>query len=135
MNNKTMGTFKFTYDDENLKEIRVVCEGGEDMLDTIKTFCIDSIPEELEHEVEMVNDGYLIKSEEYGEEVLTHIFKYVYLVTRMAMIFKEDLEKKTDVENLDLSLLRSDIEKVANMDYHELAKLIGEIDDVAKVEE
>lgn len=130
-----MGTFRFIYDDENLKEIRVVCEGEKDMLETIKLFCIDSIPEELEHEVELIDDGYLIKSEEYGEEVLTHIFKYVYLVTRMVIVFKEGLEKKTDVENLDFSLLRPDIEKVADMDYHELAKLIGEIDDVAKVKE
>ena len=42
-----MGTFRFTYDDDNLKEIKVVCkyEGEkdrEDLLDTIKTFCIEN---------------------------------------------------------------------------------------------
>ena len=123
-----MGTFKFTYDDENLKDIRVICDGGDDMLETIKIFCIDTIPEEFEASVIKNEEGYLVSSEEHGEEVLTHIFKYVYLVTRMGMIFKEDLEKKVDVEKLNLNLLRPDIERVDGLGYHELAELIGELD-------
>lgn len=135
-----MGTFRFTYDDDNLKEIKVICEydgekDREDLLDTIKIFCINTIPDDLKHTVSELNGednefGYLVKCEdiEIGEEVLTHIFKYVYLVTRMTMIFKEDLKKKTDVENLDFSLLRPDIEKVEGLGYRELAGLIGNIE-------
>jgi hypothetical protein len=125
-----MGTFRFTYDDDNLKDIRVICEGDgmKDMLESIKIFCIDSIPPEYEASVMDTEDGFLVSSENHGEEVLTHIFRYLYLVTRLVMIFKEDLEKKTKVENLDMSLLRPDIEKVENLGYRELAKLIGDLD-------
>jgi hypothetical protein len=132
-----MGTFKFTYDDDNLKEIKVICKYDDekdrkDLLDTIKTFCIDSIPEELQPEVTELKGecGYLIKcgDEETGEKVITHIFKYLYLVTRMAMIFKDELSNKTKVEELDFSLLRPDIEKVENLGYRELISLIGEIE-------
>ena len=68
---------------------------------------------------------------EKGEEVLTHIFKYVYLVTKMAMIFKDEFSKGSgnfNVEDLDLSLLRPDIEKVEGLGYRELASLIGDIE-------
>lgn len=132
-----MGTFKFTYDDDNLKEIKVICKYDDekdrkDLLDTIKTFCIDSIPEELQPEVTELEEecGYLIKceDEEIGEKVITHIFKYLYLVTRMIMIFKDELSNKTKVEELDFSLLRPDIEKVENLGYRELIPLIGEIE-------
>ena len=134
-----MGTFKFTYDDDNLKEIKVICKydgekDREDLLDTIKTFCIDTIPEELNHEIiELTGgDGFLIKclTVEDGEEVLTHIFKYVYLVTKIAMIFKDELSKgsaRFNADNLDFSL-RPDIEKVEGMGYRELAGLIGDIE-------
>ena len=138
-----MGTFRFTYDDDNLKEIRVICKydgekDREDLLDTIKTFCIDSIPDDLQPKVSDLKGegnevGYLIECEdvEKGEEVLTHIFKYMYLVTRMAMIFKDELSKGSgnfNVENLDFSLLRPDIEKVEGLGYRELASLIGDIE-------
>jgi hypothetical protein len=133
-----MGTFKFTYDDDNLKEIKVICkydseEDHKDTIDTIKTFCIDTIPEELNPEITELTkeDGFLIKclTVEDGEEVLTHIFKYLYLVTRMAMIFKEELSGGTvNVDRLDFSLLRPDIEKVEGMGYRELAGLIGDIE-------
>jgi len=138
-----MGTFRFTYDDDNLKEIRVICKydgekDREDLLDTIKTFCIDTIPEDLHPKVidsELGEEGvgYLIECEdaEKGEEVLTHIFKYMYLVTRMAMIFKDEFSKGSgnlNVEDLDFSLLRPDIEKVEGMGYRELASLIGDIE-------
>jgi hypothetical protein len=132
-----MGTFKFTYDDDNPKEIKVICKYDDemdhkDLLDTIKTFCIDSIPEELQPEVTELDGecGYLVKceDEDAGEKVITHIFKYLYLVTRMAMIFKDELSNKTKVEDLDFSLLRPDIEKVENLGYHELVSLIGEIE-------
>jgi len=132
-----MGTFKFTYDDDNLKEIKVICKYDDekdrkDLLDTIKTFCIDSIPEELQPEVTELEGecGYLVKceDEDVGEKVITHIFKYLYLVTRMAMIFKDELSNKTKVEELDFSLLRPDIEKVENLGYRELVSLIGEIE-------
>ena len=52
---------------------------------------------------------------EKGEKILTHIFKYTYLVTRMAMIFKDEFAKGSGefkAEDLDFSLLRPDIEKV-----------------------
>jgi hypothetical protein len=138
-----MGMFRFTYDDDNLKEIRVICKydgekDREDLLDTIKTFCIDSIPDDLQPTVSEINEengetGYLIECEdtEKGEEVLTHIFKYMYLVTRMAMIFKDEFSKGSgnlNVEDLDFSLLRPDIEKVEGMGYRELAELIGDIE-------
>jgi hypothetical protein len=135
-----MGTFKFTYDDDNLKEIKVICKYDDekdrkDLLDTIKTFCIDSIPEELQPEITELEGecGYLVKceDEEIGEKVITHIFKYVYLVTKMAMIFKDELSKGSggfNAEDLDFSLLRPDIEKVEGMGYRELASLIGDID-------
>ena len=132
-----MGTFKFTYDDDNLKEIKVICECDDekdrkDFLDTIKTFCIDSIPEELQPEVTELEGGYgyLVKcgDEDAGEEAITHIFKYLYLVTRMAMIFRDELSNKTKVEEFDFSLLRPDIEKVENLGYRELISLIGEIE-------
>ena len=138
-----MGTFKFTYDDDNLKEIKVICKydgekDREDLLDTIKTFCIDTIPEDLKHTVSELKGennefGYLVECEdtEIGEEVLTHIFKYVYLITRMAMIFKDELSKGSagfNADNLDFSLLRPDIEKVEGMGYRELAGLIGDIE-------
>ena len=138
-----MGMFRFTYDDDNLKEIRVICKydgekDREDLLDTIKTFCIDSIPDDLQPKVsdlkgEEGETGYLIECEdtEKGEETLTHIFKYMYLVTRMAMIFKDEFSKGSgnlNVEDLDFSLLRPDIEKVEGMGYRELASLIGDID-------
>jgi len=138
-----MGTFRFTYDDDNLKEIRVICKydgekDREDLLDTIKTFCIDSIPDDLQPKVSDLKGednevGYLIECEdaEKGEEVLTHIFKYTYLVTRMAMIFKDEFAKGSgefNVEDLDFSLLRPDIEKVEGMGYRELASLIGDIE-------
>lgn len=138
-----MGTFRFTYDDDNLKEIRVICKydgekDREDLLDTIKTFCIDSILDDLQPKVSDLKGednevGYLIECEdtEKGEEVLTHIFKYMYLVTRMAMIFKDEFSKGSgnlNVEDLDFSLLRPDIEKVEGMGYRELAGLIGDID-------
>ena len=132
-----MGTFKFTYDDDNLKEIKVICKYDDekdrkDLLDTIKTFCIDSIPEDLQPEVTELEGecGYLVKceDEDVGEKVITHIFKYLYLVTRMAMIFKDELSNKTKVEELDFSLLRPDIEKVENLGYRELVSLIGEIE-------
>ena len=138
-----MGTFRFTYDDDNLKEIRVICKydgekDREDLLDTIKTFCIDSIPDDLQPKVSDLKGegnevGYLIECEdaEKGEEVLTHIFKYMYLVTRMAMIFKDEFAKGSgnlNVEDLDFSLLRPDIEKVEGLEYRELAGLIGDIE-------
>jgi hypothetical protein len=138
-----MGMFRFTYDDDNLKEIRVICKydgekDREDLLDTIKTFCIDSIPDDLQPTVSEINGeegetGYLIECEdaEKGEEVLTHIFKYMYLVTRMAMIFKDEFSKGSgnlNVEDLDFNLLRPDIEKVEGMGYRELAGLIGNIE-------
>jgi hypothetical protein len=132
-----MGTFKFTYDDDNLKEIKVICKYDDekdrkDLLDTIKTFCIDSIPEELQPEVTELNGecGYLVKceDEETGEKVITHIFKYLYLVTRMAMIFKDELSNNMKVEEFDFSLLHTDIEKVENLGYRELISLIGEIE-------
>ena len=138
-----MGMFRFTYDDDNLKEIRVICKydsekDREDLLDTIKTFCIDSIPDDLQPKVSDLKGegnevGYLIECEdtEKGEETLTHIFKYMYLVTRMAMIFKDEFSKGSgnlNVEDLDFSLLRPDIEKVEGMGYRELASLIGDID-------
>ena len=132
-----MGTFKFTYDDDNLKEIKVICKYDDekdrkDLLDTIKTFCIDSIPEELQPEVTELNEecGYLVKceDEETGEKVITHIFKYLYLVTRMAMIFKDELSNNMKVEEFDFSLLHPDIEKVENLGYRELISLIGEIE-------
>ena len=138
-----MGMFRFTYDDDNLKEIKVVCKydgerDREDLLDTIKTFCIDSIPDDLQPTVSEINGedgeiGCLIECEdtEKGEETLTHIFKYMYLVTKMAMIFKDEFSKGSgnlNVEDLDFSLLRPDIEKVEGMGYRELASLIGDID-------
>ena len=138
-----MGTFRFTYDDDNLKEIKVVCkyEGEKDrkdLLDTIKTFCIDSIPDDLQPTVSEINGeegetGYLIECEdtEKGEETLTHIFKYMYLVMRMAMIFKDEFAKGSGefkAEDLDFSLLRPDIEKVEGLGYRELAGLIGDIE-------
>ena len=138
-----MGTFRFTYDDDNLKEIRVICKydgekDREDLLDTIKTFCIDSIPDDLQPKVSGLKGednevGYLIECEdaEKGEEVLTHIFKYMYLVTRMTMIFKDEFAKRSgnlNIEDLDFSLLRPDIEKVEGMGYRELASLIGDIE-------
>ena len=138
-----MGMFRFTYDDDNLKEIRVICKydgekDREDLLDTIKTFCIDSIPDDLQPKVSDLKGegnevGYLIECEdtEKGEETLTHIFKYMYLVTRMAMIFKDEFSKGSgnfNVEDLDFSLLRPDIEKVEGLGYRELASLIGDID-------
>jgi hypothetical protein len=138
-----MGMFRFTYDDDNLKEIRVICKydgekDREDLLDTIKTFCIDSIPDDLQPKVSDLKEenneiGYLIECEdaEKGEEVLTHIFKYMYLVTRMAMIFKDEFSKGSgnlNVEDLDFNLLRPDIEKVEGMGYRELAGLIGNIE-------
>ena len=138
-----MGTFRFTYDDDNLKEIRVICKydgekDREDLLDTIKTFCIDTIPEDLHPKVidsELGEEGvgYLIECEdaEKGEKILTHIFKYTYLVTRMAIIFKDEFAKGSGgfkVEDLDFSLLRPDIEKVERLGYRELASLIGDID-------
>jgi hypothetical protein len=74
--------------------------------------------------------GYLVKCEdgEIGEKVITHIFKYLYLVTRMAMIFENELSNNTKVEDLDFSLLHPDIEKVGNLGYRELVSLIGEIE-------
>jgi hypothetical protein len=132
-----MGTFKFTYDDDNLKEIKVICKYDDekdrkDLLDTIKTFCIDSIPEELQPEVTELEEecGYLVKckDEETGEKVISHIFKYLYLVTRMAMIFKDELSNNMKVEEFDFSLLHPDIEKVENLGYRELISLIGEIE-------
>lgn len=138
-----MGTFRFTYDDDNLKEIKVICKydgekDREDLLDTIKTFCIDSIPDDLQPTVSEIKGeenevGYLIECEdvEKGEEVLTHIFKYTYLVTRMAMIFKDEFAKGSGefkAEDLDFSFLRSDIEKVEGLGYRELASLISDID-------
>ena len=135
--------FRFTYDEDNLKEIRVICKydgekDREDLLDTIKTFCIDSIPDDLQPKVSDLNGednevGYLIECEdiEKGEETLTHIFKYMYLVTKMAMIFKDEFSKGSgnlNVEDLDFSLLRPDIEKVEGMGYRELARLIGDIE-------
>ena len=133
-----MGTFKFTYDDDNLKEIKVICKYDDekdrkDLLDTIKTFCIDSIPEDLQPEVTELEGecGYLVKceDEETGEKVITHIFKYLYLVTKMAMIFKDELSSnEIKVEELDFSLLRPDINKVENLEYHELISLIDEIE-------
>ena len=138
-----MGMFRFTYDDDNLKEIRVICKydgekDREDLLDTIKTFCIDSIPDDLQPKVSDLKGednevGYLIECEdaEKGEEVLTHIFKYTYLVTRMAMIFKDEFAKGSGefkAEDLDFSLLRPDIEKVEGLGYRELAELIGDIE-------
>ena len=132
-----MGTFKFTYDDDNLKEIKVICKYDDekdrkDLLDTIKTFCIDSIPEELQPEVTELDGecGYLVKCEDEktGKKVITHIFKYLYLVTRMAMIFKDEFSNNMKVEELDFSFLRPDIEKVENLGYRELVSLIGEIE-------
>ena len=138
-----MGMFRFTYDDDNLKEIRVICKydgekDREDLLDTIKTFCIDSIPDDLQPKVSDLKGeenevGYLIECEdtEKGEEVLTHIFKYMYLVTKMARIFKDEFSKGSgnfNAEDLDFSLLRPDIEKVERMGYRELASLIGDIE-------
>jgi hypothetical protein len=138
-----MGTFRFTYDDDNLKEIKVICKydgekDREDLLDTIKTFCIDSIPDDLKPTVSEIKGeenevGYLIECEdaEKGEKVLTHIFKYLYLVTKMAMIFKDEFSKGSgnlNVEDLDFSLLHPDIEKVEGLGYRELAGLIGDIE-------
>ena len=138
-----MGMFRFTYDDDNLKEIKVICKfdnekDRKDLLDTIKIFCIDSIPDDLQPTVSKINGedgetGYLIECEDTkkGEETLTHIFKYVYLVTKMAMIFKDEFSKGSgnlNVEDLDFSLLRPDIEKVEGMGYRELASLIGDIE-------
>ena len=138
-----MGTFRFTYDDDNLKEIRVICKydgekDREDLLDTIKTFCIDSIPDDLQPKVSDLEGednevGYLIECEDAakGEEVLIYIFKYMYLVTRIAMILRDELAKGPagfNAEDLDLSLLRPDIEKVEGLGYRELAGLIGDIE-------
>ena len=134
-----MGTFKFTYDDDNLKEIKVICEyddekNRKDLLDTLKIFCIDSIPisEKLQPEVTELEGecGYLVKceDEDTGEKVITHIFKYLYLVTRMAIIFRDELSNKTKVEELDFSLLRPDIEKVSGLGYRELIPLIDKIE-------
>ncbi len=132
-----MGTFRFTYDDDNLKEIKVICKcddekDSKNFLDTIKIFCIDSIPEEIQPEVTELEGecGYMVKckDEDAGEKVITHIFKYLYLVTRMAIIFKDEFSNKTKVEELDFSLLRPDIEKVENLGYRELISLIGEIE-------
>lgn len=135
--------FRFTYDDDNLKEIRVICKydgekDREDLLDTIKTFCIDSIPDNLQPTVSEINEesgevGYLIECEdtEKGEEILTHIFKYMYLVMKMAMIFKDEFSKGSgnfNAEGLDFSLLRPDIEKVEGLGYRELASLIDNIE-------
>jgi hypothetical protein len=138
-----MGTFKFTYDEDDLKEIKVVCKydgekDREDLLDTIRVFCIDSIPDDLQPTISELGEeegetGYLITCEdaEKGEETLTHILKYMYLVTRMVMIFKDELSKGSggfNVDDLDFSLLRPDIDKVEGLGYRELAGLIGEID-------
>lgn len=131
--------FRFTYDDDNLKEIKVICKYDgdkerEDLLDTIKTFCIDSIPDDLQPEVSELEGetGYLIRCEdaERGKETLTHIFKYVYLVTRMAMIFRDKFSEGSgfNVDDLDFSFLRPDIEKVEGLGYRELATLISDID-------
>lgn len=139
-----MGTFNFTYDDDNLKEIRVICKydsekDREDLLDTIKTFCIDSIPDDLKPNVTEINDengesGYLIVCEdsEKGEEVLTHIFKYIYLVAKMVMIYKDEFAKGSagfNAEDLDFSYLKPDIEKVEGLGYRELASLIGKFEE------
>ena len=108
-------------------------------MDTIKTFCIDTIPEDLHPKVidsELGEEGvgYLIECEdpEKGEKTLTHILKYVYLVTRMAIIFKDEFTSissgELNVEELDFSLLRPDIDKVRDLGYRELAGLIGNIE-------
>lgn len=126
-----MSDFRFEYDEDNLKDIKIICDKeNDDLVDTIKVFCIDSIPPEYQPTVEETDYGYLVSSEENGEEVLTHIFKNIYLVTRLVMIFRdefEDEEKPVDFDNIDFSLLRPDIEKVEEMGYKEISQLINEI--------
>lgn len=126
-----MSIFKFEYDEDNLRDIKIICEEkSNDLMETIKIFCIDSIPSEYNPEIEETDYGFLIKAGDEGEEILTHLFKYVYLITRMAMIFKDEFEKGSSIneKNLDFSLLRPDIDKVKDLDYKELASLIRNID-------
>ena len=138
-----MGSIRFIYDEDDFKEIKVVCvkEDGEelgeeakkDMLETIKIFCLNSIPDTLKHEITEDEDGFKVVCEdsEIGEQVLTHIFKMTYLVTRAAIVFKEEFTRgELSVDSLDLGKLRPDIEKTEELGYQELAKLIGEVDDV-----
>ena len=134
-----MGTFKFIYDEDNLKELKVICKSDsekdciEDILDILKIFCINTIPQELQPEVEDLKEegevGYLIKckDKELGETILTHIFKYIYLIFRMVIIFNDEFSKgsKIRIEDFDFNLLRPDIKKIENLGYHELAALIS----------
>ena len=136
-----MGSIRFIYDEEDLKELKILCikkeekDTWKETLETIKLFCLDTIPENLEHNIAVLDDpseyGFLISCGDNGEKILTHIFKNTYLVTRAAAIFKDEfMNEEIDINSLDFGKLKSDIEKVVNMDYHELAKLIGVIDNV-----
>lgn len=122
-----MDSLKFIYDENDLKEIRIIC-GDQELKDTIKIFCLNSIPSDLEHCVMEDEEGFIVSSEDHGEEILEHIFRYVYLVTKMAIIFKDKFSAgDVNVKDLDFSLLRPDIEKVRDLGWSDLVKLINEI--------
>ena len=131
-----MGQIKYVYDETDLKnsniEVNYVGSDDENILDSLKVFCLDSIPEGEIEEIEEKDDGYLVKVKKgYGEEVLAHIFRMTYLVTKFAFIFAKDIESGNfNMETADLSLLDADIKKVTEMDYKELGKLLEEEDNL-----
>jgi len=131
-----MGTYRFTFDEDNLKEIKVICEfdNEEDkasLLETAKSFFINTLSEEIKPDEVIELDGeevgYLIKSEEHGEELLTNIFRYTYVLLKAAKVLKDEIDEAGNLNgDFNVEFIKPYVEEIAGMGYRELAKLLGD---------
>ena len=118
-------SIKITYDDADIRDIRI--EFGEEekhLKDPVKMFCIDTLPPELNHEVEESETELVVKSNN-GEATLTHILRFLYIV--MKLIVKEgDKFNKPDfkVDDIDFGVVQEDIEVAMKSDYKQMTVLL-----------
>ena len=125
---------KFIYEETDIQDIKVLITDEDetktkDSKETIKIFCLESLPKDLEPKITEEDDGFIVKTND-GEEALRHIFTYLYLVLQFAkkvLATRPDPLEKIDLENLDMSVLREDIELVRDMSITELANLVKDV--------
>ena len=121
---------RIIYDEENIQDVRIEFDELSDIKGSIKIFCVDTLPEDLNVQVEEDENGNLIIKSDDGEKTLTHILKFMYLTTRLAMKAGDKMTQPGfKVEDLDLSIINEDIDKVQNADYKTLNLLISDLDE------
>ena len=125
---------KFTYEETDIQDIKITVTDEDstktkDSKDTIKIFCLESLPEDLEPEITEDEDGFTVKTND-GEEALRHMFTYLYLVLQFAkkvLATKPDPTEKLDLDTIDLSVLKEDFELVRDLSISELADLVRDV--------